>query len=193
MIGGFMFRFLVITAFLIGASFSMAAAQDSDSPNKNLDVRSPVGDLHLGNDADARKAGIPLYPGAQLKSHEENSDQANLSMLTEAFGMKVVVANYVSDDDPAKIVEFYRGKLKRYGKVLECHSDKHARDISVHEDNKNSDNKELTCDQDSGPVTELKVGTEDNQHVVAVEPAQGKKGSNFALVYVHTRGKMGDI
>ena len=130
MIGGFMFRFLVITAFLIGASFSMAAAQDSDSPNKNLDVRSPVGDLHIGNDADARKAGIPLYPGAQLKSHEENSDQANLSMLTEAFGMKVVVANYVSDDDPAKIVEFYRGKLKRYGKVLECHSDKHGRDIS---------------------------------------------------------------
>jgi hypothetical protein len=188
-----MLRFGVLVTFLVAGTFLPAVAQDSDSQNKNLDVRSSVGDLHVGNDADARKVGIPLYPGAHLKSHDENSDQANLSMLTEAFGMKLVVANYVSDDDPAKIVEFYRGKLKRYGKVLECHSDKHGREISVHEDNKNSDNKELKCDQDSGPVTELKVGTEDNQRVVAVEPAEGKKGSNFALVYVHTRGKMGDI
>jgi hypothetical protein len=188
-----MFRFFVITTVLIVGTFSTAAAQDSDSPNKNLDVRSPVGDLHLGNDADASKVGIPLYPGARLKSHDQNSDQANLSMFTEAFGMKLVVANYVSNDDPAKVVEFYRGKLKRYGKVLECHSDKHGGDISVHDDNKNSSNKELKCDQNSGPVTELKVGTEDNQHVVAVEPAEGEKGSNFALVYVHTRGKMGDI
>src|ERR1051325_11699160 len=103
-----MLRLLVITAFLMPGTFSTAAAQDSDSPNKNLDVRSPVGDLHLGNDADAKKVGIPLYPGARLKSHDENSDQANLSMLTEAFGMKLLVANYVSDDDPAKIVELDR-------------------------------------------------------------------------------------
>ena len=48
-------------------------------------------------------------------------------------------------------------------------------------------------DEDSaGPVTELKVGTEDNQRIVAVEP-DSSKGSTFALVYVHTRGKMGDI
>ena len=90
-----------------------------------------------------------------------------------------------------KIVEFYRGKLKSYGKVLECHSDKHGGDISVHEDNKNSGQQRIEVRSESGPVTELKVGTEDNQHVVAVEPAEGKKGSNFALVYVHTRGKNG--
>ena len=30
--------------------------------------------------------------------------------------------------------------------------------------------KELKCDENSGPVTELKVGTEDNQHIVAIEP-----------------------
>jgi hypothetical protein len=42
-------------------------------------------------------------------------------------------------------------------------------------------------------VTELKVGTEDNQHVVALEPNDGHSGTTFALVYVHTRGKQGDI
>jgi hypothetical protein len=179
-------------------------AQDSAHQNKNLDISSSVGDLHVGNDADARKAGLPLYPGARPKPDSENNnnnkdDQANLSLLTDAFGMKLIVAQYVSDDAPAKIIDFYRDKMKKYGKVLECHTQKHG-GVSVHEDDKDSkdtdkdkDSKELKCEENSGPVTELKVGTEDNQHVVAIEPGGGGKGSKFALVYLRTRGKRGDI
>src|SRR5437588_265554 len=33
-------------------------AQESDSKDTNIDVRSPVGDLHLGNDVDAKKIGV---------------------------------------------------------------------------------------------------------------------------------------
>jgi hypothetical protein len=171
-------------------------AQDSGNPNKNknVDITSPVGDLHLGADADARKAGLPLYPGARLKSDDENKSQANLSVLTEAFGMKLVVVHYDSDDAPAKIVDFYRDKLKKYGKVLECHSQKHGGDVDVRDDDKDDkDSKELKCEENSGPVTELKVGTQNNQHVVAIEPRDAGKGSTFALVYVHTQGKRGDI
>ena len=67
-------------------------AQDSgnQNKNKNVDITSPVGDLHLGADADARKAGLPLYPGARLKSDDENKSQANLSVLTERFGVDSV-------------------------------------------------------------------------------------------------------
>jgi len=171
-------------------------AQDSGNPNKNknVDITSPLGDLHLGADADARKAGLPLYPGARLKSDDENKSQANLSVLTEAFGMKLVVVHYDSDDAPAKIVDFYRDKLKKYGKVLECHSQKHGGDVDVRDDDKDDkDSKELKCEENSGPVTELKVGTQNNQHVVAIEPRDAGKGSTFALVYVHTQGKRGDI
>ena len=171
-------------------------AQDSgnQNKNKNVDITSPVGDLHLGADADARKSGLPLYPGARLKSDDENKSQANLSVLTEAFGMKLVVAHYDSDDAPAKIVDFYRDKLKKYGKVLECHSQKHGGDVDVRDDDKDDkDSKELKCEENSGPVTELKVGTQNNQHVVAIEPRDAGKGSTFALVYVHTQGKRGDI
>jgi hypothetical protein len=174
-----------------------AQAQEADkSQDKKFDVRSSVGDLHVGADADARKTGLPLYPGARLKSDDHNRDNANLSIFTEAFGFKLVVANYDSDDAPAKVVDFYRDKLKKYGKVLECHSKKHGDDVDIHEgatdDSKGS--KELKCEGDNtGPVTELKVGTEENQHVVAVEPKEGGKSSTFALVYVHARGKQGDI
>jgi hypothetical protein len=169
-------------------------AQDSPGQDKNLDVTSSAGDLHIGSDADARKTGLPLYPGARLKSDDENNGKANLSILTEAFGMKLVVAKYDSDDAPAKIIDFYRDKLKKYGKVLECHSQKHGGHVEVNQDSKDSkDSKELKCDENSGPVTELKVGTEVNQHIVAIEPREADKGSTFALVYLHTRGKRGEI
>jgi hypothetical protein len=191
-----MFRHLTFALALLVALTLPVCAQDSGTQNKNLDVRSPVGDLHVGSDADARKAGLPLYPGARLKSDDDNKNQANLSLLTEAFGMKLVVASYESDDAPAKVIDFYRDKLKKYGKVLECHSQKHGSDVDVHDDDKDSkdkDSKELKCEENSGPVTELKVGTQDNQHVVAIEPRDAGKKSTFAIVYVHTQGKRGDI
>ena len=202
-----MFRHLNLALVLSAALALPGFAQDS-TQNKNLDIRSSVGDLHVGSDADARKAGLPLYPGARIKSGDDhNHDQANLSLLTDAFGMKLVVANYESDDAPAKIVDFYRDKLKKYGKVLECHTHKHGGNVDTHDDdmdandNKNdnqndgkkSESKDLKCDENSGPVTELKAGTEDDQHVVAVEPRDEGKGATFALVYVRTRGKRGEI
>jgi hypothetical protein len=195
-----MFRHLTMAlVFTLGLTLPLMA-QDSDNRNKNFDIQSTVGDLHVGSDADARKAGLPLYPGARLKSDDENRSPANLSVLTEGFGIKLVVAQYTSDDAPAKIVDFYRDKLKKYGKVLECHSQKHGGDVSVHDDDKSpkdskdsKDSKELKCDENSGPVTELKVGTEDNQHVVAIEPGDAGKGSKFAVVYLYSRGKRGDI
>ena len=199
-----MFRRLTLSLSLtLAAMFTLPAlAQQSDTQDKPFDVRSSIGDLHVGKDADAHNAGLPLYPGARAK-HEENNDPLNFGVTTEGFGLKLVVAKYESDDAPAKVVNFYREKLKRYGKVLECHSQKHGGNVSVHSDDKDSqgsvskdndqESKQLKCDSDSGPVTELKVGTEDNQHVVAIEPGDSGKGATFALVYVRTPGKQGDI
>lgn len=193
-----MFRHLTATLVFAFVLTLPGLAQESENHDKNLDIRSSVGDLHVGKDADAKKTGLPLYPGARLKSEKDSSNQANLSILTEAFGMKLVVAKYESDDAPAKVIDYYRDKLKKYGKVLECHSDKHGGDVDIDNDNDNDGKdsrhaKELKCEQNSGPVTELKVGTEDNQHIVAIEPGDAAKGSTFALVYVHSRGKQGEI
>jgi hypothetical protein len=194
-----MFRHLILALALLAALTLPVCAQQSDSQDKPFDVRSSVGDMHVGKDADAAKQGLPLYPGARPKQEKDN-DPLNFGILTEGFGMKLMIAKYESDDPPAKIIGFYRDKLKKYGKVLECHSQKHGGDVSVHDDDKRSkdgkdskDSKELKCDENSGPVTELKVGTEDDQHLVAIEPRDESKGSDFALVYLRTRGKRGDI
>ncbi len=118
-----------------------------------------------------QRQGLPLYPGARLK-HEKDNDPLNFGILTESLGMQLMVVKYESDDSPAKIVDYYRAKLKKFGKVLECHSQKHGGGVDVHDsDTDSKDSKELKCEENSGPVTELKVGTEDNQHVVASSPA----------------------
>jgi hypothetical protein len=187
--------YILALAFGIALTIPCAAqSQKSDSDeNKHLDIQSSVGDLHLGNDADARKAGLPLYPGARPRRYKDDSDPVNLGLLTEAFGFKIVVAKYESDDAPDKVIAYYRDKLKKkYGKILECHTSEHGGDAHADIDDKHS--TQLKCEGDNtGPVTELKVGTEDNQRVVAIEPKEGRGGSTFALVYVHTRGKQGDL
>jgi hypothetical protein len=63
----------------------------------------------------------------------------------------------------------------------------------VDSDIKDSDHSshELTCNGASGINVELKVGTKENQHIVAVEP--DGRGSSFSLVYVRTHGKDADI
>lgn len=197
--------FSFISAALALSSIAAEGQKQDGDQDKHLDIRSNVGDLHVGNDADARKAGLPLYPGARLRHDQENDNAANLSLFTQAFGVKLVLAKYDSDDAPAKIIDFYRDKLKKYGKVIECHTREHAgahADFSDGQDSKEDGSKDddskkesaaVKCEGDNaGAVTELKVGTENNQHVVAIEPKTGS-GSTFALVYVHTRGKQGDI
>ncbi|MFZ0807295.1 MAG: hypothetical protein WAN03_13960, partial [Candidatus Sulfotelmatobacter sp.] len=115
-----MFRQLTF-AFALFFIVSMSAfSQTADHNNDSFDVQSTFGDMHLGSDADAKKAGLPLYPGARLKPDvSENSSRANLSLFTEAFGFKLVVAKYESDAAPEKVIGFYRDKLKKFGKVLE--------------------------------------------------------------------------
>jgi hypothetical protein len=178
------------------ATISFAVPQQSENDqDKHLDIHSSAGDLHVGGDADAQKAGFPLYPGARLR-RDKNSDNANVGLLTDAFGIKFVIAKYESDDAPGKIIDYYRKRLEKYGKVVECHTKDHG---DVHadfdDDAKDSEHepKEVKCEGDNtGPITELKVGTERNQHVVSIEPQEGH-GSKFTLVYVHTRGKQSDI
>ena len=183
--------FTVFAALLLLPA-SRAAAQNPnrDDEDKNLDLQ-----LHVGKDADAQKVGLPLYPGARLKHDEENQNRANFALLTGAFGMKLVVASYDYGDAPSKVIAYYREQLKRYGRVLECRTKESGGDVhaKVHSHD-SKDSKRLKCDGDNaGNIVELKAGTEDNQHVVSVEPSDTGKGSTFALVYVFTRGKQGDI
>jgi hypothetical protein len=186
--------FQLIIALALFCALTSSAFSQSDDKDKRLDVRSSAGDLHVGGDADLRAIGLPPYPGARVRKDEDHSN-ANLALFTSAFGVKLLVMHFDSDDTPTKVAAFYRDKLKRYGKVLECHTS-HGDHVQVHDggDGDSHHSKDLSCDGDNtGPVLELKSGTEDDQHAVAVEPAEKGNGATFAVLYVHARGKQGDI
>ena len=187
---------LAVIALVLLPACSINVKKNEDGEDKKVDVETPVGGIHVSKDADVRDVGLAVYPGARKKQKDLSGDEksANVNISGPGFGVKVVAVEYLSDDSPDKLVAYYRDQLKKYGSVLECHTSKHGGDVEVnkmsHQDRKES--RKLTCDNDdSGKTVELKVGTEDNQHIVAVEP-QGK-GSSFALVYVQTHGKEGMI
>jgi hypothetical protein len=184
-------------AMLLSLLALTAKAQQANdgSQDKHLDIRSSAGDLHVGNDADVRDTGLPVYPAARLKHNDDGKNSANIGIATAAFGMKLVVVNYDSDDSPDKLIAYYRDKLKKYGKVLECRTREHGGDIHVNSDKDDSNGSQpVKCEGDNtGNVIELKVGTQDHQHMVSVEPSAQGNGATFALIYLHMRGKQGDI
>jgi hypothetical protein len=153
--------------------------------NSKVDISTPVGGIHVDENADARDTGLPVYPGARPKPKTDDGDKksANVNMSAFGYGLKVVALEYLSDDPPDKIIAYYQDQLKKYGHVLQCHSNGIKAD---------HDGGKLKCDSDDGGnKVELKAGTDDNQHIVSVEP-EGK-GSDFAIVWLRLRGKEGDI
>jgi len=183
-----MIRFMSL-ALCTALMFSSPTLAQQSEKDKNLDVRSPAGDLHVGKDADAQKAGLPLYPGARPQ-HTDNDDPVNLALSTDKFGMKLIVAKYETDDSSQKVLDFYREKMKKYGKVLECHSTEDKSGFH-HDDDDKTSNEPVKCEGDnSGPVRELKVGTQDNQRMVALEDPKDGKATPFVIVYLRKYEKV---
>lgn len=173
------------------AACSMNVKKQQNGEDKQVDINTPVGGLHVSKGANVADVGLAVYPGARLKQEDSNgSDKsANVNISSFGFELKVVALEYESNDAPAKLIAYYKDELKKYGKVLECHTSH----FEVNPDMKSSDHgsHELTCEGSSGDNVELKVGTKANQHIVAVKP--DGNGSSFSLVYVRTHGKDADI
>jgi hypothetical protein len=186
----FALGFATLAALLLPAC-SVNVKKEQNGEDKQVDINTPLGGIHVSKGANVADVGLAVYPGARLKQEDSNgSDKsANVNISSFGFGLKVVALEYQSDDSPGKLVAYYRDELKKYGKVLECHTSH----LDVNPDIKGSDHgsHELTCEGSSGSNIELKVGTKENQHIVAVEP--DGKGSSFSLVYVRTHGKDADI
>jgi hypothetical protein len=180
-------------ALLLLSACSVNVKKEANGQDKQVDINSLIGGVHVSKQADVSDVGLMVYPGAKLKEKDsDGSDKsANVNISGFGFGIKVVALEYESDDAPAKVLSFYRDQLKKYGSVLECRTSSLDLDMKMGSHGSKNDSNELTCEGGHGNNIELKVGRKDDQHIVAVEP-QGK-GSSFSLVYVRTHGKDADI
>ena len=145
---------------------------------KNVDIKSPLGDLSVRTNVQNPDTGLRVYPGAQpLREHDHES--ADVNIASKWFDVKVVAANYESDDAQDKILDFYRQEMKAFGAVTECRGD-----VDFH--GGPGARRPVCKERPSSRDVQLVTGTEERQRVVSVKPRGN--GSEFALVYVNTRG-----
>ncbi len=186
-----MFNCCAIAKLALGAMFAALCvlpacsinANDKKNGEAHVDIKSPVGDLHVSEQADIRDAGLTVYPGAKPAPKQGSDDKksANVNLSLPGFSLKVVAAEFVSDDSPEKIIAYYNKDLQKYGKPIQCHGGWNQG--HVNHDGKDDMSKPVSCgNEGSSDAVELKVGTEGNQHIVSVKPHS--QGSRFALVYV---------
>jgi hypothetical protein len=182
-----------LAALPLLAACSVNVKKEANGQDKQVDIKTLVGGVHVSQQADVSDVGLTVYPGARLKDKDsDGSDKsANVNISGFGYGIKVVALEYESDDAPAKVLSFYKNQLKKYGTVLECHTSGLNLDMDTKSHDSKNDSNELTCEGDHGKNVELKVGKKDDQHIVAVE-SEGE-GSSFSLVYVRTHGKGADI
>jgi hypothetical protein len=162
---------------------------DKDKERAKVDIQTPFANLKVDTSGEATDNGIPVYPGAKPRPADKDGDKhrANVNIGGANFGLKVVAAEYVTPDSPEKVKTFYLEKLKKFGDVLECKGHSSSGDVHIGHD---SDEK-LTCGSSHGDGWELKVGTRDNQHIVAIEPDGA--GTRIGSVLVQMHGKEGTL
>lgn len=152
--------------------------QDAEQ-GKQVDVRSPFGAVSVRTDVKNPDTGLPVYPGAQPLREGDDPGSADVSVASAWFGVKVVAAKYESNDSQDRILDFYREEMKTYGPVTECRGNVDFRG--------GPGRKRAVCEErPSSRDIQLVTGTEDRQRIVAVKPRG--TGTEFALVYVDTRG-----
>ncbi len=171
-----------LTLLLGACSISV---DDNDKKNEKVDIKTPFADLKVDSSEKAADNGIPVYPGAHLRPADNGDNHsANISIGAAGFGLKVIAAEYETNDSPDKVKAFYEDKMKSFGTILECNGHNGGSDVRI---THNGDDKKLSCSDTSGDGWEIKVGSSDNQHLVSIEPTGS--GTRFGTVLIQTRGK----
>jgi hypothetical protein len=176
--------FLCVVAL---AGCSVTTHDKGNGKKDDVDIRTPFGSLSVKQDAtNVKDTGLSPYPGARLaKDEDDKRHSANVNISSSLFGLKVVALKYESDDASDKVLAFYRKEMGKYGKVVDCTGG--GFNMNFHHRDKDA---EVTCDDHNGSShdykEQLKVGTENNQRILAIKPRGN--GSEFALVYVRAWG-----
>jgi hypothetical protein len=187
----------LLAALLTLPACSINVKDKDKNGEGHVDIKTPMGDIQVNEQPDIRETGLSLYAGAKPAPKDNGDDKksANVNISGMGFSLKVVAAEFQSEDSPEKIVAYYNKELQRFGKPIECHGRWNGGDVNTEMHNKDKDKegaKPVSCrDNGKGDSIELKVGTEENQHIVAVKP--DGKGTRFALVYVRTHAGKDDM
>ena len=184
---------LTATLFPVAMTFGCRVATDEHGDNKNVKVATPFGGVQVKTNETAGVGGIglPVYPGAELVKKDKNNGSADVNLSFGRFQLRVKAASYRSPDSPEKVTGFYRDALKRYGTVIECNHDKPVGTPTQTDQGltcSDRNDKHGDSSSDANGKTELKAGSKQHQHIVAIEPESD--GTKFGLVALDLPGSL---
>ncbi len=158
--------------------------------NDNVRIATPFGGMQVKtNDATVLEGmGLPAYPGATMVKKDKDNGSADVNMNFGNFHLRVKAASYRTPDSPDKVEAFYRKALAQYGDVIKCSNDRPVGEPTHTTEGLTCDNdkKHVTIDDDMSHKMELKAGSKQHQHIVAINP-EGT-GTKLGLVALELPG-----
>lgn len=178
-------RLLLMTSVFCLVLSGCHVTEHKSGQGDNVEIGTPFGSMHVktNDDANTAEIGITPYPGAvPYKDNQNDTDSADVNMSFGSFHLGVRAASYKTQDGQSQVVAFYKKDLARYGDVLECRDNE-----PVGEPTRTAQG--LTCEdqhkhnvQVSDSEIELRTGSPDHQHIVAITPKDG--GTKIGMVNV---------
>jgi hypothetical protein len=169
--------------------------------NKNgngddVKIATPFGGMSVKTDdsAIAQSTGLPTYPGAVLSKKKNKDDHddgaADINMSFGSFQLRVKAVSFTTTDSPEQVIAFYKKGLARFGTVIQCRDHQSVGTPTQTPDGLTCSDEEknthVHVDDDVTGKTELKAGSKQHQHIVAIDPNGG--GTKFALVALDLPG-----
>ena len=187
---------IAVVAMMIAATAMMSGCRiesDKRNGNDNVKIATPFGGMTVKtNDAVVTEGlGLPVYPGAELVKKDKNNGAADVNMSFGSFQLRVKAASYRTQDSPEQVTAFYRKALGRYGDVIQCQNNK-AMGTATHTAEglgcDNDKDNHISVNDDMFGKMELKAGSKQHQHIVAVDP-EGN-GTKFGLIALDLPGHL---
>src|SRR5258708_37545472 len=151
--------FASVVALLLLPACSVNVRKEGNGQDKQVDIKTLLGGIHVSKDADVADTGLAVYPGAHLKERDSgNGKSANVNISGFGYGVRVIALEDETDDSPTKLEAFYKEQLKKYGSVLECRTSSHL-DAIMKGARSNKKTHELTCDRRRGTDIEPRGAT----------------------------------
>jgi hypothetical protein len=178
---------LALVAGIAGCRVSVDKGANGE--DKKVQVDTPFGGIHVNTDqTTAADLGLPVYPGAQTVTDDDNHKSADVHLGFGEWELRVKAVSYSTTDTKDKVSAFYQKALGRYGDVIICQGNTPVgTPTATSEGLTCSDDKNTTVQIDrddygsSKNARELKAGSKRHQHIVGFEePKNGQ--TRFSLV-----------
>ncbi|MGD0306374.1 MAG: hypothetical protein ABSC71_16225 [Candidatus Acidiferrales bacterium] len=103
-VGGILLM-IIFGLALAGMFLHRVHVQNSE---KKVDIQTPVGEFKVDTDG-SRHTGLPVYPGASLRSDKDGNAHVELSL--DDAGVGLAIETYQTDDDLGEVDAWYKKQL----------------------------------------------------------------------------------